>query len=295
LKYFLHILFVLIPVTNLVGQTTPFQENSKWGIKENHKTIVDPIYDTIFNFDSTGKVCLACYRTKTASASKFIKMMVTTYYCNYLNRKQKRLSIKTETNDTCTVFSYGKKAVKQYLNNSPYFVVSVKNKKYLLEKRDFKQLTFKGYHDINISPDPEFYITQSINPADVIVTGLINTREEEIIPYNYSTIKINPKDSVIIACSASVRNNAEDDIFNYKGKKTMGSRRHIDMATKNFLIHKIYEPREYYILYNVTTKAEKELDADEVHFAEHDNILVKIKDDWYTYDMNSNEKKLVKK
>ena len=61
-----------------------------WGLgmafnKENESVIIPAVYDTIFNFDSTGQVCMACYKVKSASASKFIKVMTTTYVCRYLN------------------------------------------------------------------------------------------------------------------------------------------------------------------------------------------------------------------
>lgn len=276
--------------STLVSQTLPFRENAKWGIKENEKVIITPIYDTIFNFDSTGKVCLACHRTRVASASKFIKMTTVSYACNYLNRKNERLHLKTESSDTCSVFSFGKTTLKQFRNNTPVFVAGVKGKKYLVDK-DFRQLTFKGYHDINPCADPGFYVTQFMNEGDVILTGLVNSREEEVIPHQYSNIKINPNDSVIIACSAGVRSNADDDIFDYAGKKKEGSHRHIDMATRNFLIHQIFEPKDYFIIYNIKTKEEKNLNADEVQFFEHDEILIRIKHDWFVYDMNTHQRK----
>jgi hypothetical protein len=69
------------------------------------------------------------------------------------------------------------------------------------------------------------------------------------------------------------------------------SRRHIEMASKNFLIHKIYEPKEYYVLYNIKTKQEKQLQADDLVFYENDEVLIRIKNDWFIYDMVTNQKK----
>jgi len=272
---------------------TPYRENSKWGIRENETVIIKPIYDTIFNFDSTGKVCMACFRSKSATASKFIKVTTTSYACNYLNKKNERLIIRNMANDTFSVFSYNKTAIKQYSGNSPYFTVSTKGKKHILYK-NFQQITFKGYHDISMSSDPKFYFTSFMNEGDIVLSGLTNEREEEIIPHNYSTIKINTNDSLIIACSAGVRINAEDEVFDYNGKKIIGTHRHIDMATKHFLIHKIFEPKEYYIFYNMNTKEEKNVSADEIKFYEHDEILIRQKNDWYIYDLNTNLKKPLK-
>jgi hypothetical protein len=272
------------------AQTVPFRENTKWGIKENEQVLIAPVYDTIFNFDSTGRVCLACFRHKSASTNKFIKVTTTSYSCNYLNKKNERLIIRNTMNDTFSVFPLSKNIIRLYDHNQPYFTVSAGNKKHLLYK-NFQQITFRGYHDVSLSPEPRFYYTHYINEGDIVLAGLTNEREEEVIPHRYSVIKVNTSDSLIIACSAGVRNNAEDEIFDYEGKKITSTYRHIDLATRNFLIHKIFEPREYYILYNMSTKEEKQLSADEIRLHEHDLILVRQKKDWYLYDLTTHQKK----
>ncbi len=272
------------------AQTQSFRENGKWGMKEGQTILIKAAYDTIFGFDSTSRVCMACFKTKTASASKFIKMTTTSYACNYLNKKGEHLSIRNTANDTFSVFSLGKNSARQYQANNNTFVAVVKNKKYLIGK-DFRQLTFKGYYDIAFTSEKKFYVTQTLNEWDVVVTGLVDQEEREVIPYAYSNIKVNPNDSLIIACSAGIGSAGEDDIFDYEGKKKTSSRRHIDMATKNFLIHKIFEPKEYYIIYNLTSKEEKQLSADEVKFYDHDNVLVRIKNDWFIYELSTQQKK----
>ena len=292
MKPFVYIAFGLFAILSLRcnSQTQSFKENLKWGMKENESVIIPAIYDTIFNFDSTGQVCMACYKVKSASASKFIKVMTTTYVCRYLNKKNEKLVIKNLNNDTSSVFAYTKHALKQYMGNSPFFVVSTKDKKKNLLSKSFKQLTFNGYYDINPSPEPGFYLTHFMNDGDIILAGLINEKEEEIISNNYSTIKMNISDSLIIACSAGVRINADDEVFNYKGKKLLGTFRHLDFATKNYLIHKIFEPKEYYVFYNIATREEKTITADELKLLEHDTILIRQKSDWYVYDLKTNQK-----
>ena len=89
---------------NLHSQTVAFRDATKWGVKENESVIIKPIYDTIFAFDSTDKVCMACFRIKSASANKFIKVTTTSYACNYLNKKGERLVIRNQKNDTTSVF-----------------------------------------------------------------------------------------------------------------------------------------------------------------------------------------------
>ena len=294
LKAFIPIFFTAFFLSNLlVSQTTPFKENLKWGIKDNEKTIIAPLYDTIFNFDDQGAVCLACFKTKTASANKFIKTVTTSFSCNYLDARSRRLSIKAEGNDTCSTFILNKSALKLYNDNSAYFTVSVKNKKHIVDK-DFKQLTFNGYNDIMRAPDAGYYIAQVMNEGGVLLTGLTDLQEKNIIPFNYSGIGMNRYDSLIIACSAGLSPNGSDDVFNYKGEKIASYRRHVDMATKNFVIHKVFEPKEAYIIYNIATKEEKSLSADEIRPSMHDEILMRIKNDWYLYDLNTNQKKTFK-
>jgi len=295
LKALIHILLILTALSagSCYSQTNPFRENGKWGIKENETVLITPIYDTIFNFDSTGKVCMACYKSKSASANKFIKVTTTSYACNYMNKKNEHLIIRNATNDTFSVFSLSKKVVKQYFDNSPYFTVTAKGKKHLLYK-NFEQITFKGYYEISVSPDKKFYYTSFINEGDVVLAGLTNEREEEVIPHQYSILKMNTSDSLVVACSAGARVNANDDVYDYNGKNLISTHRHIDMATKHFLIHKIYEPKEYHIFYNISTKEEKNVHADELKIYEHDEILIRLKNDWYIYDLNTNLKRPLK-
>ncbi len=289
-SFFICFLFFRVLSGELHAQTLVFKENNKWGISENGTAVIKPVYDTVFNFNVSGKVCLACYKTMVPSANKFIKSLTKIYLCNYLDRSGKRLIINTSPIDTCSVFTLGKHTVKQFSEYKDYFIVSVKSKKHLVDK-DFRQITFKGYHEIILTAEPDFIIAQTADEASTVSSGLINYNEEVIIPFLYSELKINSNDSLIVGCSAGLRANAEDDVFNYAGKKIGAYRRHIDMATKNFIIHKIYVPKEYYIVYNITTKEEKIQQWDEVRFYNHDEILIRVKNDWYIYNMVTGIKK----
>ncbi|MDO9000743.1 MAG: hypothetical protein Q7W45_13325 [Bacteroidota bacterium] len=276
------------------SQTAPFKENLKWGIKENTNIIIKPVYDTIFNFDNSGKVCLACYKTKVASANKFMKSFTTVYNCNYLNKQGDKLKIKTNESDTCSVFSLVKNSVSQFNDDEKYFIVSSKNKKYLINK-DFTQTIFTGYNEIFLTADPNFIITEIKNEGGIVYTGLNNFKEEQVVPYSYSSIKINPIDSLIVGCTAGLGGPGEDDIYDYSGKKVAKSLRHIDMATKNYVIHKIFEPREYYILLDSKTKEETIFGADEVLPFAKDEALIRVKHDWFTFNLESKQRKPYKK
>ena len=284
------LVFLIFAAKPCVGQTSVVKEKGKWGIKEDKNTIIPPLYDTIFNFDESGKVCLACYKVKKAPANKFIKISTYTFHCNYLSKANKKLQIKTEDNDTCTVFSLNKKTIEQYNDNAAAFTVMANNKKYLVDK-NFKQLTFKPFYDVKLSLDPQFYSVEIKEANDVVYAGLIDTHEKEIIPHQFSMVKINPVDSLIYGCRAGLVENYYDDIFDFTGKKIESYHKHIELPTKHYVIHKIFEPREYFVIYNIKTKQETPLKADEVHFYEQDQLLIRLKNDWYVYDLLTNTKK----
>ena len=287
------ILFSIVLFSKLSAQSQVFKSGAKWGIKLNDKTIIDAVYDTIFNFDVTNKVCLACDKSKTANANRFIKLVTTTYACNYLNFNKKVLTIKNDKGDTTSIFSLTKNSVKELYDNKNYFVVSFKNEKYLVDK-SFNQITFKGYYNITLSPEPNFLIIEEKQESGEILTGLINLKEEKIIDLNYSGIKINTIDSLIAACSSGIRVGADDDVFDYSGKKLYSFKRHIDIATKKFTIHKIFVPNEYYIIYNMATKEEKILNASEIKLLNQNELVIKLRNDYYIYNLTTNEKKSYK-
>ena len=288
-RLFKILLIALLGLTNSISsQSLPFKENARWGIKDGNKVIINPTYDSIFNFDETGKVCLACRKMKGPS-NKIIKVTTFTYACHYLNKKGEKLRIKAGNNDTCSIFSLGKNTVTQFSDAHTTFVVGVKGLKYMVDKT-FKQLTFNGHYDIGQSVEPLFYLASSIDESETILTGLIDLNEHEVIPIQYAHIRINPVDSLIMGCSAGVRANSDDDVFNYSGKKIDSYHRHVEMATKDYIVHKVFTPKEHFIIYNIKTKEEKNLQANEIHFFDHEEILIRIKDDWYIYNLKTNAK-----
>lgn len=271
-------------------QTLLFKELNKWGIKENEKIIIKPVYDTAFNFDESGKICLVCNKGNKPSTNRFIKATGTTYFCNYLNREAKRLMIIPEGSDTaCSIFSLTDQGVKQYQENSKYVIASIKNRKYLVTK-DFKQITYKNYSEIYFVSEPGFILAEIKNEGNVILKGLIDLKEKTVVPFLYSNIKLNTQDSLIIACSAGIGLNREDDVYNYEGKKLSSCHRHIDMATPKFIIHKLFEPKEYFIIYNIETKEEKVVYGQELQLRKDDELLIRNGDQWFIYNMITNAK-----
>ncbi|MCE3228785.1 MAG: hypothetical protein K0S32_3336 [Bacteroidetes bacterium] len=288
LKRILYIVILFVSLDALC-QTQTFKDGKKWGIKENEKTLIAPFYDTIFNFDAAGKVCLACHKAKPVNNNRFIKLTGPTYNCNYLNKKGERLIITNAIGDTASVFALGKNAVKQYQEDPKYIIAGIKDKKYLTDK-NFKQITAKDYTEIYFTDHPEFIMAEIKTEGNMILKGLLDLNEKEIIPFLYSNIKILP-DSIIVACSAGVGVNREDDIYNYAGKKLDSYRRHIDLVTKDYVIHKIFEPKEYYIIYNTKTKEEKMVYAEQAQLYEGEELLMANDDHWFTYNMATGKKK----
>src|SRR5690606_21221616 len=216
--------------------------------------------------------------------------MVTTYSCNYLNKKNEHLIIMQNGKDTCSVFSLPKSKDKQYQNSEPLFIATIKNKKYIVRK-DFSQLTFKNYQDISFTNDPNFYIVQNQNEVENLMTGLVNIKEELIVPYQYSSIRLNTNDSLIVACAAGTILNADDDVYDYNGKRFFTSRRHIELASKKYIIQKVFEPKEYYISYNIETKEEFKFSGEDVILNSSEEVSVKVKNDWHVLDLTTNKKK----
>lgn len=284
------LLLVLTGILSNSAKAQIVRENNKWGFKKNDAFLIKPIYDTIFGYDSTNKVCLACQKDKTANANKFIKVTITKYLCHYYDAYGNKLMIRNQFNDTFTVFSRTKNSIAQYNNNSFFFTVAAKGRKYLLTK-DFRQQTFNTYHEIRTCEEPMFYVAEQQNEFEQQLMGVVNTREDVIVPFSYTGISFNTDDSLIIACTGRNSLNAADDVYDYKGKRIATSPRHLEMATSKFLIQKIFEPKEQYIFLNLETKVETALTADVVQYYKGDEVAVKIKNDWYIYDLNTNQKR----
>jgi hypothetical protein len=273
----------------LSSQYLTFTENKKWGIKDSAKVVIAPVFDTIFNFDKNARVCLACFKSKNTNTNQYIKVTNTVYSCNYLNTESKRLIIKTSSKDTCSVFQLTKSSVKHYNENDTLFKVKVKKHMYLISK-SFKQLSFKPYYDIELCDDPGFYVAQGLNEVDVPMYGLITNKEETIISFEYSGIKLNPIDSLVMVCGTGYGAGTEDYVFDYKGKKLRSFRHHIDLATKEYIVFKAFEPKEHFFSYCIATKEEKELIADEIKFYNRSSILLRLKTTWWVYNLKTQEK-----
>ncbi len=230
-------------------------------------------------FDSTKKICMVCVKTQKPATNKFIKVNNNVILCKYLNENKEELIIKIK-NDTCSYFNFNKNAVTAYTNNKNYIVVGSKDKKYVVDNK-LKQITFTGYDEIIPLSIKDHFLVETKTPASSYLDGVIDINEKLIIPMEYAHIKSNPFDTLFIGCTAQIKLMGNDDVFDLTGKKIHAFNRHIDNATKNFIIHKVFEPREYFIIYDLNTKKEKTINAEDITYLGNDIVNIKIKGKYY--------------
>lgn len=199
--------------------------------------------------------------------------------CKYLNDRNENLVIKVK-NDTVNYFTYHKKAFDLYNQNKEYLVVSAREKKFIVD-RQFKQITYTGYDDIIPSSVKGHFIVENKTSSTTYLNGVIDVNEKQIVPMEYTHIKSNPFDTLFICCTAQIKLTGSDDVLDINGKKVHTYNRHIDNASKNFIIHRVFEPHEYYIILDLKTKKEKIINAEDITYLGNDNVNIKIKGKYY--------------
>ncbi len=257
--------------------------NNKWSCTKNGEVIIPPIYDTILPFDKSKNICMACVKTQKPNTNKFIKMNNTVLMCKYLNQKNEHLIIKIK-NDTCNYFNYNKSAFENYTKHPEYISVSAKDKKYIVDKA-FKQITFTGFDEIQPTAIKNYFVVQKKTIGSSYLEGVIDMNEKIVVPIEYASVTSNPYDSLFIACTGQLQIMGNDYVFDYNGSKIHSANKHIENATKNFLIHKVHNPTDHYIVYNIQSKKEKAIYADEITYLGNDSLKIKIKSKEYNCDM----------
>jgi len=266
-----------------IAQLSAFKNGNKWGFTKDGANFIPAVYDTVMPFDSTKKICMACIKTQKPSTNKFIKMNNNIILCKYLNENKEELIIKTK-NDTCSYFNFTKNAISSYTSHKKYIVVHAKDKKYVVDNT-FKQITFTPYDEIIPLSIKDHFLVENKTTAASYLDGVIDVNEKLLIPMEYTHIKANPFDTLFIACTAQIKLMGYDDVFDITGKKVHSFNRHIDNASKNFTIHKVFEPYEYYIINELQTKKEKTINAEDITYLGNDMINIKIKGQYYKSSM----------
>lgn len=292
IKHALIVIIILAFGHVSVGQneTRPktFFKGNKMGCTLNGNEIIPPLYDTIFDFDKTNTICMACNEMKKGN-SKFIKIQVKAFECKYLNKSNQALFIKHTDKDSTDLFTIHKNTIKQYQSGANHFVASVGSKKYLVSK-SFQLVTPAPFNEIYFTQCQNLFITETKTQNSAILLGLINTENKLIVPSEYSKIKVNDRDSLIIACSSQSKINGEDDVYNYQGKKVHSFKRHIENATKKYIIYHIFEPNEYFIILDRKSNEEKPVNGQNMVYLKDDLFALKTDGDWFYFDVVKNTK-----
>ena len=276
MKRIIYILIILLFSSHFTkAQYALFKKNDKWGLTKDGANFLDPIYDTILPFDSIKKICMACVKTEKPATNKFIKMNNKIILCKYINDKKENLVLKIK-NDTCTYFNYNKNVFNYYTNNKDYIVVSARDKKYIVTKQ-FQQISFIGYDEIIPLSIANHFLIENKTVGSAYLNGVMDASEKLVIPIEYTHIKSNPYDTLFICCTAQIRANGQDDVMDLNGKKIHSFNRHIDNASKNFIIHKVFEPHEYYVIYDLATKKERIIEAEDITYLGNDMVNIKYK------------------
>lgn len=234
---------------------------------------------------------MACAKLRSVSGNGGLQVSSTYYRCNYINRAQKLLTITDSDQDTSSLFSLARNSVSQFTTNSELMVVTYKSEKYLVDK-NFRQITFKGHHNIYPGPATHLLICEKKGNFETVYTGVIDLREKIVVPYNYSSISISAPDSLIIACSAGLAGKT-DDIYDYSGRKIYSSSRHIQQAGRRYVVQKSFEPKVRYHLLGRNNSVEH-LTAEEILLAANEQVIFRKNSRWFLFDPETGEKKPIK-
>lgn len=289
-KYIYSLVLFCFIISNSKSQFQAIKNLKKVGLTFNGKQIIAPVYDSIIGFNS--KVCMLCVYKPMPSTNKFIRTLVPTMVCQYYNQLGQKLVIKVNDTDTTSCFALSKNALDDLNKLGSVFKVYYNQKKYLVDLQ-FEQKTFKQYDNIFPLGSMEYYVVEKKSNG-ISVFGLIDKDEQIIIETVYANIKLNVFDTTIIACVAGLIGSSSDDVYNLKGNKLKSYNRHIEFIDKYFSVFKIYQPKEYFIVLNNTSKKEIQVNAESIMPLDSNSVLTLEADKWFKLNTNNNEKKFYK-
>lgn len=263
----------------------PFLTNKKWGFKQGETVIIQPQYDTIFGFDATQQICLVGnINPLKRSINPLTKQIKTEYTFFYINAKNEKQYIRTSGTDSTTEVSVSKTTASQYSSNNNAYIATVGDKKYLISKKG-GTISGHGYTNIQYSKLPQFYITCTKDTkTNQEYFGLVDSKNKEVIPSLYSKISFNTFDSLIYCCTAGIKFNGSDDVYNYAGGKVHSSSKHIHLASKKFVVYRLFESENSYIIYNMATGKEKPFQADYIYYLKNETVAL-LDGEWYFYNL----------
>lgn len=279
------VLFTFTSVCLFSQTISAFKTGNKWGFKKGQSVIIEPQYDSVFGFDETNQICLiGNIDPLKRSVNSLTKQVRIGYTFNYINSKNQKFYFKPQSGlDSVSSIDVTKQSGSLYLGNSDLFIAAFSGKKMLWSKKG-KQVSSVKHDNINFTKVPGLYTFE-----ESTVWGLMDESGKPLIGPTYSKISINVYDSVIYCCTAGSRFNGMDDVYNYKGEKIHTSGKHIQSAGKNYVIYRLYDSENAFIIHDLKTNTEKNLKADFVYYL-RDNKMVILADDWFFYDLKTEKK-----
>lgn len=294
------VIFTLSFLLSLSQPVTAFKKNNKWGFKRGETVIIEPEYDSIFGFDNTGQICLVGnidpLKRTVNSLTGEVKIP---YTFRYINDKNERLHFKAPNAlDSSSEATPSKNCGALYLNTGDLMIACISGKKVLATKKG-RQISVQGYDNIQFAKVPGFFIYEiKDTKTSVSVSGLMNAEARQIVPSYYSKISFNTSDSLIICCTAGVRFNGSDDVYNYAGQKLHSSNRHIQCAGRNFVVYRLFASENSYVIHDLKQNKEHTIKAEYIYYLKNDQVAL-LDDDWFFYDLKTDkrtpmDKKLIK-
>lgn len=268
-----------------------FRSNGKWGFKEGDKITIEAQYDTVFGFDVTHRICLVGkINPLKRSINSLTHEVHIDYTYNYITPANKKICGKiSETQNEICDFTATKDMVSQYITDKNYFITHYNGKEIVFNKNG-KQLTDHPYDNVSYTKVDSFFMVETKDPKSGHgFLGLINTSGKQVIPSTYSKISFNTYDTLIYCCTAGIRFNGSDDVYNYKGEKLHSHSKHIQCASKNFTIFKLFESENSYVIFDNKTLKEKQIKAEYVYYLKDDNIVL-LDGDWFFYNLATEKK-----
>jgi hypothetical protein len=290
-----YICLILLPVFYSISfsfsqSISSFKSENKWGFKQGDKTLIEPQYDTVFDFDITDRIALVGKLNTFKRSASLTKEIRKEYIYNYITPQNTKIYITlAELKEPVCDFIISKNPTSQYISGKNYFMANYSGKKVLFNKNG-KQITDRSFDNVNFTKVDSFFTVETKDPVSGhSFVGLINWQGKQILPLNYSKISFNTFDTLIYTCTAGIRFNGSDDVYNYKGERLHVHTKHIQCASKNFTIFKLFESENSYIILDNKTGKEKSIKAEWIYYLKNDTIVL-LDDDWFFYDLKTEKK-----
>lgn len=267
-----------------------FKQKGKWGFKKGESILIESQYDTTFGFDQTNSIALVGNLNPDKKIiNPLTKEVKIEYRYFYINSQNQKIHIKRSNTDSVVEVNINKHIPALYLNNNHAFIALVNGKKHLVTKKGATVIR-NGYDNLNFTKIPCFYTveTKDVKTGHNYI-GLLDEKGNYIIQQAYSKISINPYDSLIFCCTAGIKFNGSDDVYNYKGDKIHTSAKHIQYVSKNYAVYRLFESENSYVINDIANGKERPLKAEWVYYLQHDRLVI-LDGDWYFYDMKTDKR-----